>query len=208
VGSERLLALCLFALAAGCARSGEPDPRSETSADSGFVFEQRIGLAGLQPDGSGCLAVFDPAVGVGTRVALIDQQPTDEATTLSEGVVSGTLASCGGRLADPSSTGTVPSLYVVSLAPGSSWAGGAVIAVVEPPEDIAKVDGVVATDLDGDGTRESFGVCASSEGLHYLVWTGSALDGRLRWHRYLYLGYDLEPSCTDREYAEIARMSG
>jgi hypothetical protein len=191
----------------GCGRSGEPDGRAEPPAD-GFVYEQRIGLARLQADGSGCLAVFDREVGIGTRVALIDQQPTDDATTLSEGVVSGTLASCDEHIADPSSAGTVPSLYVVSLAPGSRWSGGAVIAVVEPPGDVTKMGGVIASDLDGDGTRESFGVCASSEGLHYMVWTGAPLEGRLRWHRYLYLGYDLEPSCTEREYAEIARIPG
>jgi hypothetical protein len=208
VASERLLALCLLGVLGGCTRSSERESREEPPAADTLVFEQRIGLADLQPDGSGCLAVFDRGVGVGTRVALIDPQPTGDATTLAEGVVSGTLASCDGRIAAPSSAGTSPSLYVVSLAPGSSWSGGAVIAVVEPPEDVAKVDGVVATDLDGDGARESFGVCASSEGLHYLVWTGSALDGRLRWHRYLYLGYDLEPSCTERDYAEITRLAG
>src|SRR2546428_795256 len=60
--------------------------------------------------------------------------------------------------------------------------------------------GNVAGDIDGDGTPEFFRTCPSNEGVHYQVWTGAPLEGRGRWHWYVYAGYDLEYGCTEKEY--------
>ena len=38
--------------------------------------------------------------------------------------------------------------------------------------------------------------CASSEGLHLTLWSGTPLKSRRVWHQYYYLGYDVEPTCT------------
>jgi len=60
---------------------------------------------------------------------------------------------------------------------------------------MARVDsGRVVLDLDGDGRSETFHECASTEGVHYTVRSGSGVQ---KWWRYVYLGYDLEPTCTD-----------
>lgn len=40
--------------------------------------------------------------------------------------------------------------------------------------------------------------CASSEGLHLTAWKGTE---RL-WHEYAYLGYDVDPTCTEEEWRE------
>ncbi len=61
-------------------------------------------------------------------------------------------------------------------------------------------NGIVAVDLDGDGTPERFRACTSSEGIHLTIWSGR----RLRWHGYFYLGYDVEPSCSEPETREPA----
>jgi hypothetical protein len=53
-------------------------------------------------------------------------------------------------------------------------------------------------DLDGDGRPEQLSVCASSEGLHFLVESGQ----KVRWHAYYHLGLEIEPDCTDRIFAE------
>jgi hypothetical protein len=55
-------------------------------------------------------------------------------------------------------------------------------------------------DIDGDGTAERLRVCTSNEGLHLTIWSGEPLVGPRRWHRYLYLGYDVEPSCVPKDY--------
>ncbi|MCK4867017.1 MAG: hypothetical protein KAT39_03120, partial [Alphaproteobacteria bacterium] len=61
---------------------------------------------------------------------------------------------------------------------------------------------MVSCDLETGGSPQSFRVCASREGLHFSVWSGKPLEGARRWHAYYYLGYDIEPDCTDRDYAE------
>ncbi len=63
---------------------------------------------------------------------------------------------------------------------------------------------VAAADLDGDGVPERFRACTSSEGVHLTIWSGA----RLRWHRYFYLGYDVEPDCTEADYQEPAPGAG
>ncbi|HSJ32552.1 MAG TPA: hypothetical protein VK933_14020 [Longimicrobiales bacterium] len=60
-------------------------------------------------------------------------------------------------------------------------------------------------DLDGDGVPESFRACTSSEGVHLSVWSGEPLRGRRLWQYYYYLGYDVEPDCTDEDFAEQER---
>jgi hypothetical protein len=68
----------------------------------------------------------------------------------------------------------------------------------------------VRADLDGDGIVESFRACLSSEGLHLTVWSGLPLEGERRWHRYHYLGFELDPSaqdCTKADYEVEAASS-
>ncbi len=44
--------------------------------------------------------------------------------------------------------------------------------------------------------------CSSMEGLHFTGWTGGALKGKKVWHRYYYLGYDVEPTCQDPAFKD------
>lgn len=57
----------------------------------------------------------------------------------------------------------------------------------------------ISADINGDGNREHFRVCASSEGIHLTVWSGEPLHGKPKWHQYYYLGYDVESNCTPAE---------
>jgi hypothetical protein len=60
-------------------------------------------------------------------------------------------------------------------------------------------------DLDGDENVEQARLCTSNEGIHLTLWTlvDSVAPGRprehRRWRAYQPLGYDVEPSCTERE---------
>ncbi len=60
----------------------------------------------------------------------------------------------------------------------------------------AKVPGAPA------GSRVTFRVCTSGEGMHFTAWSGKPLSGKRLWHRYHYLGYDVEPNCTPKDYEE------
>ena len=55
-------------------------------------------------------------------------------------------------------------------------------------------------DIDRDGTLESYRTCASMEGIHLTAWAGEPLRSRRLWRYYYYLGYDLEPTCTEADY--------
>jgi len=50
----------------------------------------------------------------------------------------------------------------------------------------------------GSEPPRTFRRCASSEGLHFSAWVGA----RRVWHEYYYLGYDVDPTCTEEETAE------
>jgi hypothetical protein len=45
-----------------------------------------------------------------------------------------------------------------------------------------------------------FRVCAGTEGLHATAWAGVPLASPRRWHAYYYLGYDVDPTCSEAEY--------
>jgi hypothetical protein len=49
-----------------------------------------------------------------------------------------------------------------------------------------------------------FRVCASTEGLHATAWAGPPFVSPRRWHAYYYLGYDVDPTCNESEYAPDA----
>jgi len=57
----------------------------------------------------------------------------------------------------------------------------------------------MAADVDGDGREEFLRACTSREGVHFTVWHNAAMTGARVWHRYHYLGYDVDPTCTPRE---------
>ncbi len=78
------------------------------------------------------------------------------------------------------------------------------IAIVAPAREPVVLSGVATADLDGDGVAERFRACTSSEGVHLTVWSGPPGRARLRWHRYFYLGYDVEPDCPESDIHDPA----
>jgi hypothetical protein len=68
--------------------------------------------------------------------------------------------------------------------------------------------GFPRADLDDDENPEQARLCTSSEGVHLTLWTladSATADQpaeRRRWHGYQSLGYDVEPTCTERETDE------
>lgn len=49
--------------------------------------------------------------------------------------------------------------------------------------------------------RASIAACTSSEGVHLTMWQGRPGASTRLWHQYDFLGYDVEPTCTDPESA-------
>lgn len=52
-------------------------------------------------------------------------------------------------------------------------------------------------DVNHDGERDYFGICSSTEGIHFSVWSGMKDSNEPLWAGYYYLGYDLTPDCLE-----------
>lgn len=88
--------------------------------------------------------------------------------------------------------------YVVEMPRDTSDRALPVVLLGSIPEPVQRGDTVtIAIEPGQPPTR--FRVCASSEGLHATAWAGVPLASKRRWHAYYYLGYDIDPSCSDAE---------
>jgi hypothetical protein len=56
------------------------------------------------------------------------------------------------------------------------------------------------------GNADFFSSCAGSESVNLLVWNGVPRQGTLEWHRYYYLGYDVEATCTAADTAAMEKL--
>jgi hypothetical protein len=71
------------------------------------------------------------------------------------------------------------------------------IALLDPTARVEFVNGEFVVRTEGAPTPLRFRECASSEGLHLSAWRGN----RRTWHEYWYLGFDVEPNCSEEETA-------
>ncbi|HET7040169.1 MAG TPA: hypothetical protein VFH97_09790 [Gemmatimonadales bacterium] len=174
---------CLLLMAATPGHAQEP-----------FDYDRHLGLAFVLPDGAICLTIHAPGLQPGTPVLLVDDRD-------SAAVVAATLRTPRSAPCPREVPGTADVLYTgVTHDPDRLPPGSVVVAVVASRQPLLAGAQGVAGDLDGDGVLEYFRQCASNEGVHFTVWSGTPLRGERRWHRYFYLGYDVEPSCTEAEY--------
>jgi hypothetical protein len=88
-----------------------------------------------------------------------------------------------------------------SLADGSLDADKIYVAVVGREIDLRLVAGQVRGKI-GAGQEIAFRSCSSHEGIHFSAWAGGAPKEKRVWHAYYYLGYDVEPTCTDPEFKD------
>ena len=176
---------CLLVLATTPALGQEP-----------FDYDRRLGLAFPLEHDSVCLTIHAPALQPGTRLLLVDTR--DSATVVPATLQAARSSSCPREV-----PGLGDFFYAVTTqSPVRLLSGGVVVAVVASgPLLVAGADGV-SGDIDNDGVPEYFRQCTSNEGLHFTVWSGQPLRGDRRWHRYFFLGYDVEPSCTEAEYRQ------
>jgi hypothetical protein len=79
----------------------------------------------------------------------------------------------------------------------------ATLAVASDARWMRGPDGVVRSDLDGDGAPEEARVCRADEGEHFTLWS-AAPDGRrrLRAHEYFDWGAFVDPTCGPEELSE------
>jgi hypothetical protein len=157
-----------------------------------FSYTSRLGVV-VAKSGQPCLAIHNSGLPPDSRIRLVSTsapQSTTDARTVSR----------GDKVCASSDTSD-PGLdrYSLHLTKDNAASSTPAIAISDFSGSFGKVDNLVFADLEGDGQREFFRACTSAEGVHFTVWSGKPLEGKLRWHQYYYLGYDVDANCTPIE---------
>jgi len=159
---------------AGC------EPRGQLAVQ--WSFERQAGVVV-----GNCLAIRSASLAPGSAVQVVNTVPPQSvAAARTEGPDPSCAAAeiHGYRVTPPA--GPVPAIGITGYRGPFRTEGGRVSA-----------------DLDGDGQPEYFRSCTSSEGVHFTIWSGTPLTGRLRWHEYHPLGYDVDPDCKPEEVVAV-----
>ena len=149
----------------------------------------RIGAALVRPDSVACVTFRGEPRRTGDHVLLFLFSPPR--------VVDGWIR---GRSTEPcnQSVGLEAQSYLLGLRHSISEAEEVGVAVYDLSARVEYLDGEFIVRTQGASAPLQFRQCASQEGLHLTAWRGS----RRTWHEYWYLGFDLEPNCSEEEASE------
>jgi hypothetical protein len=179
---NRVAGMLLVATFVGC--------RVAQSPPTSFSFDNDVGVL-LRKAGRTCVELRDTAA-AGQAVEFVAASMPQ---TVGRAQLSAKTADCAALFQD--TTGF--SYYGATITGGALDEGLPAVALVHVAKPLAVSDSTVALDIDGDGKVDSVRSCTSGEGVHLTMWDGAPPAGRREWHRYVYLGYDLEPTCTEAE---------
>ena len=160
-----------------------------------FHYDSGLGVAS-ERSGTICLTIANRNLPAGQSVSLVVLTP-QQAVAQAE-VLRVLPTGCMGEDAANANR----AFYELRLVKGTLPSVAPAIAVVNPVQPLRQSGNSVVADLDGDHRLEYFRQCTSSEGVHLTVWAGKPLTGKRLWHEYFYLGYDVEPNCTDKDVAD------
>ena len=175
--------------------------RTKKSKPGEFDYAWRVGIADIRADASVCVALTDPKLNPGDSVSVIEPKTgTLEQMQLARKLEKSCL----------SPANTAPSDVSYQLTPAKVGSGelqaGVAVAIAGYTGPFTRQDGFIGfNNLRLEGPPDFVSSCTSQEGIHLFVWTGLPGKGKLQWHRYFYLGYDVEPSCTDAEVSAIGK---
>jgi hypothetical protein len=153
-----------------------------------YSFDRQIGVV-AERSAKTCLVIRSSTVTVGRSVEVVSPIPPQSSITMR---VAATDRACVPEAAEPDVSG-----YRLSGSGEAAQLPG--IGILDDRGSFRQQDGLLTADLDRDGTPEYFRSCLSGEGVHFSIWSGKPLEGRLKWHQYYYLGYDVEPDCKPEE---------
>ena len=161
-------------------------PRSSRA----FRYQDHLGVA-IEKSGHRCLYLPNNRLSPGQRVQFVTALPPQ---TAGEAEILGTAAeTC--KDAPPDRSGITS--YEFKVTKGVLATATLAFVIANSDRQPKQEREGVSADLDGDGKPVYFRACASSEGIHLTIWKGKPLRGERRFHYYYYLGYDLEPDCTN-----------
>ena len=180
-------------LITGILASADQSKTSQSSRkDSQFDYATQIGIVFREGEQLR-LEIKNPNLATHEEIVIVESsKPQKIARAAIDGKVSGNCSQGGVN----DEGGACYKLRAVS---GKIDRDSIAFGIAKAAGPFAIRGGGVIADLDNDRVDERFRVCASMEGLHLTVWSGRPLKGKRQWHRYYYLGYDLEPNCAEGE---------
>jgi hypothetical protein len=157
-----------------------------------------IGVASMDADHS-CALIEGPPIPAGSEVTIVFPDVPQE---VLEATIAGTAASCApaaGRPIPDSDSAQV-SAYDLRLNARAGTDGLGIVFVGRIPAK--RLSGVYELRASRVYQRVRVRSCASLEGIHLSVWSGTPRASRRLWHLYWYLGFDVEPTCEPDEVGD------
>jgi hypothetical protein len=181
--------ICVYLTGLLCQACQPSDPATDQTARApqNAISDSLFGIVTARNDTVCLSAMSEAAVGSATILVMI---PSEQRAIPAVPV--GKLAACPGEVMSQGAAFfqlNAPDFQPTNLG----------IAVLAPG---ASVSSVAHTDINRDGVAENYRACSSVEGIHLTVWAGEPLRGKRLWHYYHYVGYDMEPTCVEADYAD------
>ena len=180
-----------------CLLSAEPEVADQTVGKTvTFDYRSQIGVASVTSENQLCLGISNPNLHPGERLTLVNAGKR-------QSIIKAKVRQKTDKPCSAGDVGDEEVHYYLLEVVSSQVEPGTLAVGITGTKAVFKVSrGIVSADLDSDGKSEYFRECASTEGIHLTVWSGGYPEGWRQWHRYFYLGYDVEPNCTAREAGE------
>jgi len=181
-------------LITGILAGAEQSKTSQSNRNSGqFDYVTQVGIVFRNEDKQLRLEIKNPNLATHEEIVIVESsKPQKLARAAIDGKVSGNCSQ--GGINDEGGA-----CYKLRAVSGKIHRDSSAFGIANAAGSFVIRSGGVIADLDSDRVEERFRVCASMEGLHLTVWSGRPLKGKRQWHRYYYLGYDLEPNCAEGE---------
>lgn len=156
-----------------------------------------LGLFAANSQGKFCLAIANAELKPGQEITLV-WVPVEGETYKPE-MRRGKIAAKLAAPCDDANQRAGDSSY--QLDAGKLDNGRVYIAMAPRPSNLRSAGSEVKARV---GNRElTFRSCTSTEGLHFSAWSGARPKELPVWRRYYYLGYDVEPTCAERDFEEV-----
>jgi hypothetical protein len=158
-----------------------------------FDYSSQIGIVEFHSGSSACLTIQNASLKAQETVTIIVM---DKPQSLETAQIEKKLDKSCSRDTNASAA---DSFYILHLAQTDSDPKPVSFAIARFAGDVHVNGGLARADLTATGSMHSFRSCTGTEGVHLTVWDGASSR---KWHRYFYLGYDVEPDCTEKDYVE------
>ena len=196
MSSRSYLVAALVLLLAGTSAA---DKKKKPRENNGFIYDVRLGVAEIEQQGEVCLTIKNAKLKPGDAVAIVSTEGAVEQAQVTAKLDK----SCShDRNTQPDDIFYMLQLSKNRLPPSSLGLG--IADYSGPFENTGEFVGFNTMRL--AGSADFFSSCAGSEGVNLLVWNGRPREGTLEWHRYYYLGYDVEATCTAADSAAMEKL--